>query len=125
MKGFDIEFGEPGDGLLRARVRGLRDFGHTIDYWEAILARVGGKRPRGLLVVDELVGEDLSASEWKLLVEKMTGRGLEGIPIAHAKPFALDQINYCETYANEAGLTARTFRDEDDALAWLRAPAAE
>ena len=124
MMGSDIDFGEPGDGVLRVRVRGLRDLDHTIDYWEAILAEVTRKRPRGLLVVDELVGEELSASEWKLLVEKMAGRGLEGIPIAHAKPFALDQINYCETYANEAGLTARTFREEDEALAWLQAPAA-
>ena len=65
-----------------------------------------------------------SASEWKLLVEKMAGRGLEGIRIAHAKAFDLDQINHCEAYANEAGLTSRTFRSEEEALAWLRDPAA-
>lgn len=124
MKDLDIAFDEPGDGLLRVRVRGLRDLDQTIGYWEAILARVADRRPRGLLVVDELTGEDLSASEWKLLVEKMAGRGLEGIRIAHAKAFDFDQIHYCETYANEAGLASRTFRSEEEALAWLREPAA-
>src|SRR5690606_20133625 len=47
MMGSDIDFGEPGDGVLRVRVRGLRDLDHTIDYWEAILAEVARKRPRG------------------------------------------------------------------------------
>jgi hypothetical protein len=73
-----------------------------------------------LLVVVELVGEELAASEWKALVDGVAGRGLEGVQIAHAKPFALDQIDYCERYANEAGLQARTFRSVDEALAWLR-----
>ena len=79
--------------------------------------------PSGLLVLDELVGEELAASEWKCLVERMAGRGLEGVRIAHVKPFSFDQISYCERYARESGLDARTFRRESEAHDWLRAPA--
>ena len=115
-----VEFTELEGGILCTRVRGLRDLETTYDYWAAIVDRVARKRPEGLLVVDELLGEEMSASEWKHLVEKVAGRGLEGLPIAHVKPFALDQINYCEMYARESGLDARAFRDEGDALRWLQ-----
>ena len=115
-----IDFNQLDGGVLKARVRGVRDLATTVGYWEAILERVAREPTRKLLVVDELVGEELSASEWKALVDTVVGRGLEGVPIAHAKPFALDQIDYCERYANEAGLEARTFRGEDEALAWLQ-----
>ena len=119
-----IEFNERDGEVLEARVRGVRDLATTVAYWEAILERIAHAPVRKLLVVDELVGEELSASEWKTLVDSVAGRGLEGVAIAHAKPFAFDQINYCERYAREAGLQARAFRGEDEALAWLRAPAA-
>ena len=117
---FAIDFEELDGAILHARVRGVRGLGTTIRYWESILARIAGRPPAGLLVMDELVGEELSASEWKSLVAKMAGRGLEGVAIAHVKSFSLDQIDYCETYASEAGLDARAFRDEAEALAWLR-----
>lgn len=117
---FAIEFDELDGGVLHARVRGVRGLGTTIRYWESMLSRIAERPPAGLLVMDELVGEELAASEWKSLVATMTGRGLEGVPIAHVKPFALDQIDYCETYARESGLDARAFRDEGEALAWLR-----
>ena len=121
--GFLIAFDEMEGGRLRAQVTGVRSVDATIGYWEAILARIAEARPAGLMVMDELVGEELSASEWKQLVTQMVGRGLEGIPLAHVKPFTFDQINYCEKYANDAGLEARAFRREADAVAWLRAHA--
>jgi len=117
---FIVEFSELDGGILRTRVRGLRDIETTRGYWETIIARVADKRMARLLVVDELLGEEMSASEWKTLVHRVAGRGLEGIPIAHVKPFALDQIDYCEKYANESGLDARAFRDETEALHWLQ-----
>ena len=122
--GCQVRFRPMPHGVLRAQVMGVRSLASTIAYWEAILARVLQDQPRALLVVDELVGEELSASEWKTLVEEMVGRGLEGVRIAHVKPFAFDQINYCERYANAAGLESRTFRREPEASAWLRADAA-
>ena len=105
---------------LRAEVRGSRSLETTIAYWEAILDDVRQRRPRWLLVLDELRGNELRASEWKDLVEAMAGRGLDGVRIAHVKPFGLDHIEYCEIYAREAGLDARAFADEGVADRWAR-----
>ena len=121
--GFLIAFDEMEGGRLRAQVTGVRSVDATIGYWEAILAEIAKARPTALIVLDELVGEELAASEWKQLVQAMVGRGLEGLPIAHVKPFSFDQISYCERYAKEAGLNTRAFRREQEAVAWLRSPA--
>ena len=120
---FLIAFDAMAGDCLRAQVTGVRSVDSTVGYWEAVLARVNATRPAGLMVRDELVGEELSAMEWKCLVMHMVGRGLEGMPIAHVKPFTFDQINYCEKYAKEAGLQARAFRREADAVEWLQARA--
>ena len=120
---YTINFERNRDGVLRALVAGVRSLPATIGYWEAILAEIAKARPTALIVLDELVGEELAASEWKQLVQAMVGRGLEGLPIAHVKPFSFDQISYCERYAKEAGLNARAFRREQEAVAWLRSPA--
>ena len=116
---FLIRFSECDNDVLRARVIGVRTLSSTIGYWQAIADRLARQRPSGLLLVDELEGEDLSASEWKALVAQMRGRGLEGIRIAHVKAFALDQISYCEAFATAAGLQARVFRDTAEAMRWL------
>jgi len=120
---FAIHFSRCPDGVLRASVAGVRSLQATIAYWDAILTESGRERPTALMVLDDLVGEELAASEWKQLVQNVAGRGLEGIPIAHVKPFSFDQMSYCERYANEAGLIARTFRRKNDAIAWLQARA--
>ena len=116
---FLIRFSECDNNVLRARVIGVRTLSSTVGYWRAIADELARRRPSGLLLVDELKGEELSASEWKGLVTQMKGRGLEGILIAHVKPFALDQIMYCEISAVAAGLQARVFRDEAEAMDWL------
>lgn len=118
-KEFLIEFLDTDSDILRARVIGVRTLSSTVGYWEAIATQVTRRRPGGLLLFDELQGEELSASEWKTLVAKMRGRGLEGIRLAHVKPFALDQIDYCEASATAAGLLARVFREPGAALRWL------
>ena len=121
---YSLEFTRQGAGL-RAHVSGQRSLESTIAYWEAILDHVQARRPRWLLVLDELRGHELSASEWRELVVKMVGRGLEGMRIAHVKPFGLDYLEYCEIYAREAGLDARAFADTRVAERWLRYGSAE
>ena len=123
-EGCKVDFERTPAGVLRAEVAGLRSVASTIGYWEAILAQVREAKPTGLLVIDGLVGEELSASEWKTLVVHVQEDGaLADVPIAHVKPFSFDQINYCERYANEAGLAAHAFRREPEAVAWLQARA--
>ena len=117
---YSLKLARVGADGLRAEVRGSRTLDTTIAYWEAILDHVIQRRPRWLLVSDELRGDELRAAEWKQLVEAMAGRGLEGMRIAHVKPFGLDHIEYCEIYAREAGLDARAFSDEGMAGRWLR-----
>ncbi|MGH8072487.1 MAG: hypothetical protein ACREO4_00245 [Lysobacter sp.] len=116
---FLIRFSDCDNDVLRARVIGVRTLSSTVGYWQAIAEQLAQRRPSGLLLIDELKGEELSASEWKALVLRMKGRGLEGVFIAHVKPFALDQIMYCEISAVAAGLQARVFRDEVEAMQWL------
>ena len=107
-------------GGLRVAVAGPRSLENTIAYWEAILAQVLDERPQWLLVCDDLRGDELSASEWCALVDAMSGRGLEGLRIAHVKPSGLAKIEYCELCAREAGLDARAFTDLGAAERWLR-----
>lgn len=117
---YSLELTRVGVDGLRAEVHGARTLQATIAYWEAILDHVRQRAPRWLLVMDRLRGKELAASEWKQLVEAMAGRGLEGVRIGHVKPDGLDQLEYCEIYAREAGLDARVFADEGVAERWLR-----
>jgi len=107
-------------GLLRVEVRGPGTYANTMAYWKTIAAAVREQTPHALLLVDTTTGEALSPQEWKAVVDAMTGSGLESIRIAHVKPHGLQQIEYCELYAREAGFTARVFTDEAEAALWLR-----
>ena len=78
------------------------------------------QRPRWLFVCDERRGHERSAKDWKALVEAMLGRGLEGIGIAHGKPFGLDHIEHCDMCARQAGPEARAVADAGPAERWLR-----
>ena len=40
--------------------------------------------------------------------------------VAHVKPIGLQNIEYCEIHAREAGLDARVFTNEMEASLWLR-----
>jgi len=105
---------------LRVEVRGPGTYENTLAYWRSIAATLHAQHPRGLLLVDETVGEPLSPIQWKALVLAMEGAGLEQLRIAHVKPHGLQRIEYCELYAREAGLEARVFTDEAEADLWLR-----
>lgn len=105
---------------LRVEVSGSGTYANTLAYWRAIVEAVNEHQPRALLLVDRTTGPALEAAEWKSLVEAMSGSGLERLRIAHVKPSGLQQIEYCELYAREAGFTARVFTDESEAAIWLR-----
>jgi hypothetical protein len=105
---------------LRVEVSGPGTHANTLSYWRTIVAAVQEQKPRGLLLIDRTAGPALSAAEWKSLVEGMAGSGLERTRIAHVKPHGLQQVEYCELYAREAGFTARVFTDESEAAIWLR-----
>ncbi|KFN40990.1 hypothetical protein [Arenimonas oryziterrae] len=107
---------------LRVRVRGEGSLENTIAYWQAILAevRTSLRKPGGVLLIDEMSGDPLSAGQWQSLVEAMRGQGLEQVRIAHVKPQGLQLVEYCQIYASEAGLDAQVFEDEGQADLWLR-----
>jgi hypothetical protein len=107
-------------GLLRVEVSGAGDYANTIAYWRTIVEAVHEHHPRALLLIDLTTGPALKPEEWKSLVDAMSGSGLERLRIAHVKPRGLQQIEYCELYAREAGFTARVFTDEGEAGIWLR-----
>jgi hypothetical protein len=117
---YTIAFQPNGADGLRAHVEGTASLETTIAYWRAILAQLAERRSKSLLLIDELRGEPLDARDWQRLVQAMTGKGLEQVRIAHVKPHGLERIEYCEIYANEAGLHARVFDDERAASLWLR-----
>jgi hypothetical protein len=105
---------------LRVEVAGASTFDNTVAYWRAIVSEVKLRQPRNLLLVDRTTGDGLSAGDWQGLVAQLRGTGLEGVRVAHVKPNGLEQLEYCELYALEAGFTARVFYDEAQADLWLR-----
>ncbi|HWT16722.1 MAG TPA: hypothetical protein VN581_13165 [Patescibacteria group bacterium] len=107
------------DGV-RVDVSGPSTYANTVTYWQAIVAEVKARHPRNVLLVDRSVGDALSADEWQSLVAMLRGSGLERVRIAHVKPDGLEQLEYCELYALEAGFSARVFYDEAQADLWLR-----
>ncbi len=118
-EGFRISF-RPMAGGLRAHVTGTSSFAATVAYWRQITVEVRARKPTMLLVIDELRGIAISAQEWYALVEATKGQGLEGVRIAHVRPRDLQNSEYCEIYAQEAGLDARAFDNETTAVLWLR-----
>lgn len=116
---YTLTFARPPGGLL-ATVTGARSRDTTFAYWHAILEEVLARRPQWLLVNDLLRGDELSIGDWHALVDAMKGKGLEGIRIAHVKPFGADHVEWCEIFAREAGIDARAFADAAVAERWLR-----
>jgi hypothetical protein len=115
-----IGFSQHGRDGMRVHVSGPRTLGNTIEYWRQIAEQAALLRPRKLLLVDDLAGHDLAPHEWEELVQAMAGYGLEQMRIAHVKRTGLDHLEYCEIYANAAGIEARVFDDEREAERWLR-----
>ena len=105
---------------LRVHVIGESTLDNTIAYWQAILAEVEKEPAAQLLLIDELLGEPLTESEWLSLVRNMSNHGLEQVRIPHVKPHGLQRIEYCEIFARDAGFDARVFDDERAAELWLR-----
>ena len=105
---------------IRVEVSGESNYENTLAYWRVIIAEVQARHPKGVLLIDELLGKPLSAKQWHALVAMMIGSGLESTPIAHVKPHGLQLIEHCEIYAQEAGFEARVFEDESVADLWLR-----
>ena len=105
---------------LRVHVTGESTLENTVAYWQAIVAEVAREPAASLLLIDELTGRPLMQAEWLSLVQHMAGHGLEDVRIAHVKPHGLQQIEYCEIFARDAGFNARVFDDEHAAGLWLR-----
>jgi len=105
---------------IRAEVRGEATYENTVAYWQAIATEVQRQHPQCLLLIDEMHGPPLSATDWLSLVAAMQGLGLEAVRIAHVKPHGLQLIEHCEIYANESGFDSRVFSDESQADLWLR-----
>lgn len=107
------------DGI-RVEVSGLSTYENTVAYWRGIVSEVTLRAPRNLLLIDRTVGDALSGDEWRALVATLVGSVLGSVRVAHVKPDGLEQLEYCELHALEAGLTARVFYDEAQAILWLR-----
>ena len=104
-------------GQLHVEVDGESTLENTLTYWRAIMDEAQQRPPASILLVDRLRGEPLGEGEWLSLVQQMAGHGLESVRIAHVKPQGLQQIEYCEIFARDAGFEARVFDDEQSALA--------
>lgn len=105
---------------MHVEVVGESTLDNTLAYWRAIVEEVQRRPASSILLVDQLRGAPLGEGEWLSLVEQMKGHGLERVRIAHVKPQGLQQIEYCEIFARDAGFDARVFDDEHAADLWLR-----
>jgi len=116
---FEIVFSTHPFGM-KARVSGEATFGNTVAYWRTIVAELEKRPSPGLLLIDVMSGAPLAEEHWRQLVEMMKGGPLERLRIAHVKPMGLETVEYCEIFALEAGMHARVFTDETEAVMWLR-----
>lgn len=116
---FDIVFSAHPAGL-KARVQGEGSLENTLAYWRAIVAELEARPAPALLLVDQTRGDPLPEQDWQQLVEAMKDTCLDRLRIAHVKPLGLQSVEYCELFALEAGMHARVFSDEDEAVTWLR-----
>jgi hypothetical protein len=107
-------------GILRVEVEGESTLENTMAYWHAIEDEVRRAPVQAILLIDNLRGLALTAEHWQRLVDALAGHGLEDVRIAHVRPRGLQQIEYCELFAREAGFQARVFDDEVPARLWLR-----
>ena len=107
-------------GILRVDVDGDSTLENTVAYWKAIEDEVRRAPVAAILLIDNLRGLALTADDWQRLVEALAGHGLENVRIAHVRPRGLQQIEYCELFAREAGFQARVFDSEVPASLWLR-----
>ena len=116
---FDIVFSIHPVGL-KAQVGGEGSLENTLAYWHAIVAELTARPASALLLIDETRGDPLPEQDWRKLVEAMKGTCLDQLRIAHVKPLGLQSVEYCELFALEAGMHARVFSSEDEAVMWLR-----
>ena len=116
---FDIVFSAHPAGL-KAGVRGEGSLENTLAYWQAIVAKLTERPAPALLLIDEMHGDPLPEQDWQQLVETIKGTCLDQLRIAHVKPLGLQSVEYCELFALEAGLRARVFSSEEEAVMWLR-----
>ena len=110
----------PMEDGLRVSVRGTENLENTMHYWNQIAEAIRPGVAKYLLLVDELQGQPLTESQWLHLVVSMQGTGIEQLRIAHVKPLGLQQVEYCEIFARDAGIEAKVFEDEILADIWLR-----
>ncbi|MFC3717498.1 hypothetical protein ACFONC_15205 [Luteimonas soli] len=116
---YRLEITPHGSGL-RAHVAGESSLDTTLAYWRAIAREARECGAASLLLVDEMIGEPLGESDWLTLVASMQGEGLEKLRIAHAKPLGLQQVEFCEIFARDAGIEAKVFESESLADIWLQ-----
>ena len=116
---FDIAFSAHPVGL-KAEVRGEGSLENTLAYWRAIVMELTTRPAPALLLIDEMHGDPLPEQDWQQLVETIKGTCLDQLRIAHVKPLGLQSVEFCELFALEAGLRARVFSNEDEAINWLR-----
>jgi len=113
-----VEVGPIRNGL-RVHVRGTETYENTLAYWREIARAARDGKARDILLVDELRGTPLTEEQWLQLVLSMEGSGIERMRIAHAKPQGMNEVEYCEVFARDAGIDARVFGDEATAATWL------
>jgi hypothetical protein len=119
---FELAYAER-PGYLRVRVTGVNgSLETTVAYWLAIAEEVRARRPRQLLIKDEMLGEPPPPAEIEQFIRAMAGQGFEGVRVAYVEADGeqVPQVEMGEIYAREQGFDARVFGNEHDAELWLR-----
>lgn len=119
---FTLDFQPAGYGL-RVHVQGVNGtLETTVAYWLGIAEEVRKRRPRGLLVVDDMEGDPPPEEDLMRFVQSMRGEGFEDVRIAYVERHAhqIPDVELASIMANEHGFAARVFDNEADAERWLR-----
>lgn len=107
---------------VRVHVTGEETIENTQAYWRQIVPRMETAQGKGVLLIDELVGEPMTELEWLEVVLSMEYARLWRFRIAHVKPSGVDEVEYCELFARDQNMDAKVFVDETEAVRWLERP---
>lgn len=108
------------DGTLHARVSGNASVANTVACWRQIAGAAREHGADSLLLVDVMTGAALEEADWLQVVTSLRDEGLQKLRIAHVKPAGLQQVEFCEIFARDAGIEARVFENQTMAGIWLR-----
>jgi hypothetical protein len=107
------------EGYLYVHMKGPETYDNALQFWKDLRKDADARKYTRFLIVDEVTGVLNRNQVYKLSAE--IARIHLGNTIAYVDPKqeTYESNAFGETVVNDKGVTARLFKDENDAIYWL------